>query len=207
MIVGLDLSLTGTGMVRIDKKGKVKSLNIGTKPIDGTKLERYRKIILRIIEESSKYDTFFIEDYAYNAGRGKNSGHRLVDLGELGSVVKTYLWRLVGVEPFSIPQATLCRWFNKGKGSCKKDMKPVAIMKSFDISFDSHDEYIAYAVADFGWHLMGLPVIKRKSIRKDGLLKFESNILADIQDNYISVISPLLKHCHKSFKWENNYGK
>lgn len=200
MIVGLDLSLTGTGMVRIDGNGKVFSCNIRTTPKKDTKLERYKKIVSHIIKESFKFDTFFIEGYAYNAGHGKNSGHRLVDLGELGGIVKTYLWKLTGVEPFAIPQATLCRWFNHGKGSCKKDLKPVAIMQSFDVSFKTHDEYIAYAVADLGWHLMGLPIRKKGIVRKKGFRQFESDLIADTQEKYITDLSSLMKHCHESFK-------
>lgn len=199
MIVGLDLSLTGTGMVRIRSDQKFESFNFGTNVKTGTKLERYRKIVLSILAESESTDTFFIEDYAYSAGRGKGGGGRLADLGELGGVVKTYLWRQTGVEPWAVPQATLSRWFNKGKGSCKKDMKPVAVMENLGVKFKTHDEYIAYAIADFGWHLMGLPIIKRKSVREKGYRKYESDLLGDIQDKYITVLSPLLKHCHRSF--------
>jgi len=195
MIVGLDLSLTGTGMTRFDLDGKFKSWNVGTSAKQGTDLERYRKIVLHIMQNSKASDTFFIEDYAYSVRGGK-----LATMGELGGIVKTYLWRRSRMEPFPVPQSILCKWFNKGVGSCKKDMKPVAILQNISKrELKTHDEYISFALTDLGWHMMNLPIIKRGDLRKDGYRKFELDILSELQKTYGHILNPMRDYCHNSF--------
>ena len=169
VIVGLDLSLTGTGMARLDES-KHETWNFGTKPEAGTRIERSMMIAEKIRANSEKTDLFFIEDYAYSIKPKQSS---LVTLGELGGIVKLVLWRWTGRHPTVIGSGTIKKWIS-GSGVLRKDMIPVAVFKKFKVDLKTHDEHVAYGLAD-----LGLNLSRSKPVRE--LYKYEVQILKDLR--------------------------
>lgn len=118
--MGLDLSLTGTGLVVLSKS-KVRYRFLPTKPLNalpksapsqlhhgiffGTPEERINWIVFHVIKAWVRTQPSFVvvEEYAFS--RGASQAHAL---GELGGVVKHYLY-LGGalVHPFGIKQNKL----------------------------------------------------------------------------------------------------
>jgi len=177
-VIGLDLSLSGTGVcVQPLNGGKASTCNIGTKPKDGTRLDRCATIAKELADIARQGDFVFIEDYAWGA---KGS---LVTLAELGGIVKLMMWRRTGHQPFPVSQTLLKKWFCGGS-TCKKEMIPVNVNKKYDRHFKTHDEYVAYAVADLGLHLL------KKGSRE--LFEYESKIIKSlIEKDKEKILMPL----------------
>jgi len=165
-IVGLDLSLTGTGMVRLANDDH-EHWWFGTSPGCGNITERSFQIADEIRKNSAKGDIFFIEDYAYGISPKKSS---LATLAELGGIVKLVLWRWTGKHPTVVGSGVIKKWIS-GRGDLKKDMIPVAVYKKFKVEFKKHDEFVAYALADFGFHF------HNPKARLRPLLKYEEQVL------------------------------
>ena len=182
-VVGLDLSLTGTGFVRLAQSEKTIRDTIKSAVKDGTHLARYRKTTKVIAAATEPDDVFFIEEYAYGVPGGKSS---LPVLGELNGVIKMALWARTKFtrEPFLI---TIGQWkkFLCGKGNLNKDAFKLEVFKKFNIECDTNDEAAAYAIADLGWHLVMEP--KRK------LTKYENQVLEAVRKRYAVELQLLAK--------------
>ncbi len=169
-IVGLDLSLTGTGYSRVvgaDRRVRL----ITTSPKDGSVIKRAIAIARLIKDLSHPFDLFLIEDYAFNV-KAKSSS--LVTLGELGGVVKAILFVYSGMDPLTVSSTSLKKWL--GSGSMKKDLMPVAVHTKLGVTehFKSHDEYVALALSMLGRQLLGLDECKTK---------YEQEVVSSIRKN------------------------
>lgn len=139
--LGLDLSLTGTGICLI--KGGVERLI----EIDGSKLRgpkrliAIRDIILETIN-GSWIDAVAIEGYAYGATGNAHS------IGELGGVVRVALHEACVVEPMIVPPATL-KVFATGSGKAGKVGVALAVAKRYGIEADTDNKADAAALAVF----------------------------------------------------------
>ena len=102
-IVGLDLSLTGTGFARVtensDSNISIETKFMPTRADSGTRITRYRRIAKAIVRSVEKNDIVFIEDYAYGI---KPKASSIVTLGELGGIVRLALALHTGNEPLTI---------------------------------------------------------------------------------------------------------
>jgi len=174
-VVGLDLSLTGTGLARLEwtENGRLLELmTIGTRASFGTRLERYWETVERIRKEVIKEDVVFVEDFAY---RIKSKQSSLATLGELNGVVKVVMWKWTRRQPMLIGQG---QWkkFLCDNGALKKDEFKLRIYKKFKVECKTNDEAAAYAMADLGWHLIGRPGRK--------LSGYEVKIVNDLRKKY-----------------------
>lgn len=116
-IVGLDLSLTATGICDRDGARVISSRQRGMTRLDD---------IVRLVEAHLERSyTVIVEGYSYAS---KNQAHQL---GELGGVVRWRLWTL-GVEYVDVPPSALKK-FATGKGNAgKPDMLAAAIRAGYD---------------------------------------------------------------------------
>jgi len=171
-VVGLDLSLTSAGIVRISKRERYGDEYIeayGTKVEDGSRLERYHLTMQKIMSVVDKDDLVLIEDFAFGIGPDRSS---LATLGELSGIVKYVLWRKTGREPVTVSPGTLKKWVS-GKGNIKKDEIKLCAYKKWGKEFRTTDEADAYSLADFGWHCAKFPSRRKlKTWEMDMVEKF-----------------------------------
>ena len=181
-VVGLDLSLTGTGICRVSLDDRnertVMSANIGTVPGDGTLLDRAEMIASKLLRRVGMWDIVLIEDYAWGIKPQKSS---VVTLAELGGIVKIILKKHTKWEPFVIGSSTVKGWL--GAGQMRKDMIPVAAYKKYGREFKTHDEYVSRTLADIGVALIG---------RQDrDLFKYEETIIHKLRTRYADQLKTL----------------
>lgn len=107
-VVGLDLSLTGTGIADVHGLARV----LKTTGLDGMgRIEYIRRAILDILTPA--VDAVFIEGYSFG------SQWNLAQLGELGGVVKLTIWT-VGIVYYTIAPNTLKKYAT-GNGRASKE--------------------------------------------------------------------------------------
>lgn len=150
--VGMDLSLTGTGLVCIDGNSKVISSKlIQTKPTKN-KLERIlfiRDSIRSFLDnpyERSTYGSGSIEFFTEIVLEGFSYGSRgaaVYDLGMLGGIVRFNLFENHFPYYNDYPP-TFVKKFITGKGNAKKDLM---IKEVFKLGFDIDDSNLADAFA------------------------------------------------------------
>ena len=178
-VVGLDLSLTGTGCTRFNViDGTVRSGNLATLPKDGSRVDRALLIAQRIMRRTTPEDLFLLEDYAYQMGPQTS---RLVDLAELGGIVKLFIKRRTGFEPMEISSSSVKAWFRNG--NMKKEMIPVEAYKKLGEEYKTHDEYVSAGLADMGWHILEL------APRRGEVFKYEEKIMRKIIEKYPGHVS------------------
>lgn len=149
-IIGLDLSVTGTGVCGVRSDGEYITANFGSKPDYGHHMKRIGFIVDSIRPYFALDTVCFIEDYAYGKSPGSSS---LAMLAELGGIVKYFVWKRTGAYPFLINQSTIKKWL--GAGNMKKGEMPNATFHKYGIQLKTHDECVALAIADIGCHLLG----------------------------------------------------
>lgn len=165
-VVGIDPSLTSTGFVRIREDGRVQVVDtFGTKADYGTMPERWLVIVRGILKHVQPDDMVFIEDYAYGKATGsKKTGEKsdssVITLAELGGVLKLSIFNRTKRFPLTVASSTLKAYL--GDGKMKKDLMPKEIYKKLKIDCRTHDEYVALALADFGWMASGRTLLSRK---------------------------------------------
>lgn len=185
-VVGLDLSLTGTGVVRFSNnpaEDKV-IMTIGTDSKFGPIEERLKFSIKKIIELISPFDIVFIEDYAYSISPRKSS---LTTLAELGGIIKYICWRKTGLWPIAVASTSIKKWLS-GKGNLKQENFLLEGYKKYKREFRTKDEVVAYTLADFGHCLIGQPLIH--PLMKQ-LLKREEEQLELFRKKHPELISKL----------------
>lgn len=139
--VGLDLSLTCTGVVALNDDGELLlSRGISTK----------QRGIKRLIALSDEVETLvrdlrptvvLLEGYAYSAVGRQHAA------GELGGVVRYRLHQLNPHLPIaSVPPSSLKK-FASGKGNAPKDAMRIAVYKRWGFEAKTTDEVDAYAAA------------------------------------------------------------
>lgn len=145
-IVGLDLSLTATGICLLDVEGEPSFSVVGhglkrtAKQRD--KIERIVDIVSAIVDvvsDCSSKPRVAIEGYAFGARGAQN------DLGELHGAVKLQLWLGHGIEPVIIPSSR-ARKIVLGKGRLPKN-EIVEMLTNRGINVKDHNEADAFVVA------------------------------------------------------------
>ena len=147
-VLGLDLSLTGLGMVMLNPDGSVEFEEVvGMRLERGARMkDRVERLIYlagRVVEVVHDYDpeVVVIEDYAYGAFGAT------FDLGELGGVVKTSLWTRCQIEPVVVPSSS-ARKVVLGHGRPKKK-EIIPMLRERGFSFKDHNIADAYVVAEW----------------------------------------------------------
>lgn len=154
MIVGLDLSLTATGIATADRRYVV----------DPGRLrgpERLHHIAAAVNEAVAGARMVAVEGYAFGRPQG------MAALGELGGVVRYLLWRL-GVPYVDVPPASLKRYAT-GHGNAPKDEVLAAAIRR--LGYDGHDHNVAdamwlrtMALDAYGAPVVVMPAEHRKAI-------------------------------------------
>lgn len=178
-IVGLDMSITSAGIAWITNDG-YGSMNVGTAKAFGHLTKRISHSVHIISEVCVGADVVFIEDYAY--GKQNTQGqNKTWMLGEMNGALKHVLFELYGHWLLAVNQSTIKSWL--GHGQMKKDMMPVEALKRLGAEFGSHDEYVAYSLADLGWHAAG--GVKRRP----ELTKKEMEVIKRLRKTYPELVS------------------
>jgi Holliday junction resolvasome RuvABC endonuclease subunit len=154
VVMGLDLSLTATGVVTIDKDGmpcdqRVMGYGLKKGSTQKQKIERLIDVPLAIsaVVEEMKPDVIAIENFAFGARFGGEF------LGELHGVVKTHLYSKFGIVPYVYPPTTVRKSVFGYGGSDKKRIKAIVDKLEEDgvfgvFRFGDHNTRDAWAVAE-----------------------------------------------------------
>ncbi len=148
VIMGLDLSLNGTGVAIFSgvKTIETSSIVITPKMVkEGMRgMRRLRHVLSVLMDVVDEYGVTHVvmEGYAY-AASGK-----VFDIAELGGCVKLgLLSRKIHLE--LLPPAQVKQWVS-GNGQTQKDKMLVEAFKLWGIDFDNSDEMDAHALATVG---------------------------------------------------------
>lgn len=152
-IMGLDLSLTSTGVAVFD------SASISTQVISSShkaerRLQDLRDKIMGVVSKQ-KVDLCVVEGYAF--GRP----NVMAPMGELGGVVKLALY-MDGIETLIIPP-TRVKKFATGRGQAKKDEVRLSVYKRWGFEAKTNDEIDAYVLVRIGMAYAGMDNTLTKS--------------------------------------------
>lgn len=145
-VIGLDLSLTGTGMVVLDDQGDVlHASTIKTKTNGMERLLQIKHVIMQQYDVHAPTITC-IEGYSM----GSRSGQAF-SIGELGGVIRLMLhqWQ----RPYKDVAPTSLKKFVTGKGSAMKDEVMMHVFKRWGWEAGDNNQADAYGLARIAWHL------------------------------------------------------
>jgi len=166
-IVGIDASLTSTGIATLTENG-ISTKVIQSKKIGVERLLEIQKEVWEIIHNGGtvshpKTDLVVIEGYAH--GR-TNQAHQM---GELGGVLRVMFHEMelkwIEVAPTAVKK------FVTGKGVATKEKIAAWVQKRWDRMFDTNDEADAYVLVRIGQaYLTG-------SCRLESLTSFQQEVI------------------------------
>lgn len=152
--MGLDLSLTGTGVVILEDGKIIKQRLIKSKPIpDGKPIDEVKRI-LQIVDEillstkSNTIDVAVIEGLAFMV----RNATALVQLSALNYMTRAML--MSNNIPFIIVAPTSLKKFITGNGAAKKDVMLMETFKRYGVTILDDNECDAYGLAQVGLALL-----------------------------------------------------
>ncbi len=156
-VLGLDLSLTSTGVAHCD--GSSSTWNV--KLLGVNRLISLRDRLVGLLDDP--VDLVVLEGYAF--GRPHHACH----LGELGGVIRVTLHE-AGVPWAVIPPASL-KLYATGRGNASKEEMLVAAVRRLGYQGSSNDEadalwLRAMALDQHGHALVEMPIVHRKALAK-----------------------------------------
>jgi crossover junction endodeoxyribonuclease RuvC len=154
--LGLDLSLTGTGLViledgKIVQQHLIKSKPVGDKPID--ELNRILKIVYEIRNHltGTMIHISVIENLAF----GVKNATSLTQLAALNYFVRNMLTHECGYQiPFVLVSPPSLKKFITGSGNAKKDVMLIETFKRYGVTILDDNECDAYGLAQVGLALL-----------------------------------------------------
>lgn len=151
-IVGLDLSLTSTGVVVYNFETQVADATAVRTYSKQSYMHRYNHILNEVKKATLGGNTvFFIEGYSFGSFSKSTAMSNLI---ELGGIIRFYLWG-EGVSFIVVPP-TLLKKFVTGKGNAKKEDIKLGIYKRYACEFETSDEADAYGLMAMGYaYFMG----------------------------------------------------
>jgi len=169
IIIGVDPSLTSTGICVMDERGKIlESLAIQPDNKGIERLASFRRVFKELISRIRLTNidiVAFIEGYAFGANNKREA------LGELGGVMKLSLY-YDGVEMVVVPP-TVVKQYVTGKGNADKIAMALAVQKQYGHEFPTTDQTDAFALAEIGRAYHGLA---------PGLTKLRAEIIGGIRN-------------------------
>lgn len=173
-IMGLDLSLTGTGCIvlindTIECQQLIKSSPTGKDPV--SELERLINIknkIYKLIEEK-KPSIVLIEGLAFMA----RNTTALVQLAALNYMVREMLYNY-NIK-FIIVAPTTLKKFATGKGNAKKDLMLLEAYKRYNIEFNDDNLCDAFMLAKLGESLVS---------NEEKYLSYQKEVIKLIKEQY-----------------------
>lgn len=156
-IVGLDLSLTATG---IAYEAGTQTISVESKGV--RRLAEISRAVLDVVR-SLPADLVVLEGYSYASAQVAHQ------LGELGGVVRLALWSYA--VPFIVVQPSSLKMYATGRGNAgKEEMLAAAIRR---LGYDGHDHnqadaawLRAMALDHYGFPLAKVPDTHRKALAK-----------------------------------------
>lgn len=158
LAVGIDPSLTSTGIVALDDEANVVVAE-ALRPAKGLTAaarlddlhDQFSRLLDQLISPAPACASALValEGYGYSA-----NSQRLAELGEWVGLVKWELWRRrVGM--FIVAPARLKKWVT-GKGTAQKDEMRLAVFKRWRFEHPSNDVVDAYGLARLALAILGV---------------------------------------------------
>lgn len=171
--MGIDPSLTSTGIVILDKHAKmIVHQAIVTKNLGDSvrrRMTRYQPIIARLDELLRTYqpEIVTIEGYAFGSRTGQ-----VCDRAELGGLVR---WSVLasGCPCYEVNPATLKK-YTTGVGKGDKTATVAALTSKYGVQFSTDDEYDAYSLSRMGLQLLEY-MAPENAHQRDSLAKVRAN--------------------------------
>ncbi len=140
--VGIDLSLTSTGLCVLDTERTISR-------IVPDKLRGFERVhyivaaILAALPPADELPAIFIEGYSFGS-----KGRAIFDIAECGGIVR---WELGqhGYTYTDVPPASLKKWATS-KGNADKGLMLATAIRKYDYEGSSHDEADALLLAYYG---------------------------------------------------------
>ena len=149
-IVGIDLSLTATGLCSRSPRGGYSTEEFSPKKkVLIARWVAIRKYIRDFLPLSKKCFVF-IEGYAFAARSRSVTG-----LAEIGGIIRMDLYDH-GIEYIEIAP-TMLKKFVTGKGNVKKDLILKEVYRRWNMDLESHNMADAYGLVKLGEAAFGLP--------------------------------------------------
>jgi crossover junction endodeoxyribonuclease RuvC len=167
-IIGIDPSLTNTGLVIIEDN-KFKAINIKTKPTNTVIEELKRLLTIRDGFKLDGVDIAVMEGVAF--GIRKTSA--LSQLSALNYLIRERLYR--EKVPFIIVPPTVLKKFITSRGNAKKEEMLLETYKRYEVSFNDNNTCDAYGLAKIG------EAVIDKSIK---ILAFQKDIINNLREQY-----------------------
>ena len=165
LVMGLDPSLTGTGICVANKDGIVKHSETVSTDADMEILARIAKIICRVKGVIQEYNPQLIGIEGLSFSSQGDAVHKLAGL----HFIIRWELSLLGVKVLVLPPKTIKKHVT-GKGIAKKSAIAVAVYKEWGREFVSEDEADAFCVAMTGWAWLE-GKIKPETTKKKGAKK------------------------------------
>jgi Holliday junction resolvasome RuvABC endonuclease subunit len=160
-VVGLDLSLTSTGVATREGTFCLKPRSKG----EARLVEIRNSLDPFVCPFGHPVDLTVLEGYSYG------SQFRGEVMGELGGVVKVWLYEQ-GYSYVVVPPAVV-KLFATGKGNASKDHVLVQAVSRSGIEFRTNDEAEAWWLYAMGKHALGEPVVELPAHNLTALKKVE----------------------------------
>ena len=146
--LGIDLSLTGTGL-SVVKDDKL-LFSECYKPKNKSGPDRLIEIRHKVSEVIDKYQPELICLEGYSFG---SRGRAVFQTGELGGLIRVLLHK-TGIKWLEIPPSQVKK-FATGAGNCGKDIVLQQVYKRWGMEFKTSDEADAFVLAKIGTILLG----------------------------------------------------
>ena len=186
LFLGLDLSLTGSGICIIDEnyeiifKTKLTTKQFGVERL--FILEQQLQKVLNTYNENIKLCA--IESPSFNSGKGEGSGGRLFDIGEWNGPVKLNLFKrgldFVVASPLQLKKFIIGK---AEKGSFTKDLIMLDIYRKYGVEIRENNIADAYVLSRIAHDFFMKP---------KGLSKAENEVLAKMSTKYDEECSSVL---------------
>jgi Holliday junction resolvasome RuvABC endonuclease subunit len=145
--VGIDPSLTGTGLVILNKDGVITYQElISTKP--STEIEfRFEHIVnklkLALSKEEDVHPKVCMEGLSYCS-----KGQSVLELSALHYMIRMMLRMFLKV-PYEVIPPTVVKKFVSGSGAAKKELMLLNVYKKWGVSFEDNNLADAYSLARY----------------------------------------------------------
>jgi crossover junction endodeoxyribonuclease RuvC len=130
VIVGLDLSLTGTGWSQYEVATKELRSGVIASKLKG--MARLNEIALAVDKLVDDQCEIYIENYGFG------SKGQVVYQGELGGIIKYNLWKR-NIKYHLVPPS-VAKKFLTGKGNCDKSLILKELLKKYKIDVDDDNQ-------------------------------------------------------------------
>lgn len=165
-ILGIDQSLTSTGICVLENEKLVLSKLIASKKKGVDRIIEIKNEIIKIFNEFNP-DFTAIENYSFTPNRGK-----AFELGELAGVIKITLAELG--RPAIVIYGTQIKKFATGDGHADKSLIMLQVYKKYNIEFNNNNLADAFVIAKI---MENIVLVKENKKKKKDFEKAEWEVL------------------------------